>query len=256
MPTGIVDATTAAGPRRSPHPDRPWVMLNMVSSIDGAAALGGLSRGLSSDADKNMFQALRARADVVLVGARTASVERYRRARQSGTRVAVVSESLSVDPNLPLFDPLPDQSVESLPLVLIGANSASTRSDVVDRLAGRAEIVQIDSDDASSTDGTRGLDLLACVEHLGSLGARVVLCEGGPTLNASLLEADLVDEVNLTQAPLAVGGLAPRIALSSTSASAAQPEIPRNPETPRNFALEHVIADNDVLFVRWVRTRL
>jgi len=33
-----------------------------------------------------------------------------------------------------------------------------------------------------------------------------VLCEGGPTLNAALFEAGLVDEVFLTIAPKLVGG--------------------------------------------------
>jgi len=41
-------------------PDRPWVMANMVSSIDGATAIGGRSTGLSDDDDHEVFRAIRA----------------------------------------------------------------------------------------------------------------------------------------------------------------------------------------------------
>ena len=235
LPSEPIDAAHAAGRQRAPHAGRPWVMLNMVASIDGAAAIDGLSGGLSSESDKTMFGALRAQADTILVGARTANAERYRPARRSGARIAVVSGSLSVDPDLPLFVQPPDAPSAPLPLVVttVGADC-----DAAERLADRAELVRA---------GTESLDLLASLRHLGSLGARVVLCEGGPALNASLLAADLVDEVNLTHAPLAVGTDAPRIAsaLGDNAPAAA----------PRAFALEQVIVHDDVLFVRWARSR-
>ena len=92
LPSEPIDTAHAAGPQRSPHADRPWLMLNMVASIDGAAAIDGVSRGLSSEPDKAMFGALRAQADVILVGARTANTERYRPAQRSRARIAVVSD--------------------------------------------------------------------------------------------------------------------------------------------------------------------
>ena len=235
LPPGPVNAEQAAGPRRSPHADRPWVMLNMVASIDGAAAVDGLSRGLSSEADKALFVALRAQADIVLVGARTANAERYGPARRSGARIAVVSGSLSVDPDLPLFRSPSDPAAAPLPLVVTTANADP---EAAARLADRADVVPA---------GTESVDLHAALRHLGSLGARVVLCEGGPALNASLLAADLVDEVNLTHAPLAVGDEAPRIATAPVGGS--------TPPGPREYALEHVITQDGVLFVRWIRSR-
>lgn len=235
LPSEPIDAAHAAGPRRSPHADRPWVMLNMVASIDGAAAVDGVSRGLSSEPDKAMFGALRGQADVILVGAGTANAERYRPARRSGARIAVVSGSLSVDPDLPLFNPPPGQSTAAPPLVV---TTDDADGDAAERLAGRAELVRV---------GTGSVDLLESLRQLGLMGARVVLCEGGPTLNAGLLAADLVDEVNLTHAPLTVGAHAPRIAAGPVDGSPAPPS--------RAYALEHVIAHDDVLFVRWTRSR-
>lgn len=246
---GPIHAAQAADGQRSADLGRPWVMLNMVTSIDGAVAIDGLSRGLSSGPDKALFRALRAKADIVLVGARTANAERYGPARQPGTRIAVVSGSLSVDPDLPMFRPtaaadsgsadpqLPDARLPDARLPLV-ATTAGADSDAAARLAGRADLVRI---------GTERVDLPALVRHLGSLGARVVLCEGGPALNAGLFAADLVDEINLTHTPLVVSSEAPRIA-AAPPASAPAP-------SPRAFELEHVIADDGVLFVRWTRPR-
>ncbi len=210
-------------------------MLNMVASIDGAAAIDGLSGGLSGEPDKAMFEALRAQADIILVGAGTANAERYRPVRRSGARIAIVSGSLSVDPELPLFRSLPGPPTEPLPLVV---TTAHADPDAAARLAGRAELVRA---------GTESVDLTESLRHLASLGARIILCEGGPTLNAGLLAADLVDEVNLTHAPLAVGADAPRIAAVPAD------QVPL--AAPRAYSLEQVVTDEGVLFVRWTRAR-
>ena len=56
---------------------RPAVRLNMISSVDGATALDGVSGGLGSLADKKVFAVLRSLADVVLVAAGTVRAEHY-----------------------------------------------------------------------------------------------------------------------------------------------------------------------------------
>jgi riboflavin biosynthesis pyrimidine reductase len=51
------------------------------------------------------------------------------------------------------------------------------------------------------------LDLTAAMAELrGGFGVRTVLCEGGPHLNAHLLEAGMVDELLLTISPKLAGG--------------------------------------------------
>lgn len=96
---------------------RPWLRANMVSGLDGAARLSGLSEGLSSQTDKRIFGVLRALSDVVLVGAETVRAEGYRPARaraefadarraagqQPAPAIAVVSRSLELDLSAPLF---------------------------------------------------------------------------------------------------------------------------------------------------------
>lgn len=61
---------------------------------------------------------------------------------------------------------------------------------------------------------SRGGERADLVELLGSLraeGVRAVMCEGGPTLHASLQAQGLVDELFLTIAPKLSGGGGPRI---------------------------------------------
>jgi riboflavin biosynthesis pyrimidine reductase len=68
-----------------------------------------------------------------------------------------------------------------------------------------------------------------------------VQVEGGARLNASMLDADCVDELNLSLAPMVVGGDGNRLVVGSA-------------ETDRRFEPAHLIADDDgYLFSRWVR---
>ena len=46
---------------------RPWVIVNFVTSVDGATTIDGASTRLGDDDDMAVFQALRAVPDVILV---------------------------------------------------------------------------------------------------------------------------------------------------------------------------------------------
>ena len=226
-------------PRPAP-PDRPWVLINMVASLDGATALDGRSGGLGSAADLAVFRALRAVPDVILAAAGTVRAERYgpprptdevramRRAagQAPAPRLAVVTRALDLDPALPLFADRPAD--QELPLVLAapGGDPAARA-----RLAGCAEIHDLDG-----PDGDPG-EILAV---LHARGARTVLVEGGPGFNGSLLAAGLVDELNLTIAPVLVGGSSKRV-------------VHLADEAPHAMTLAHVWEHDGVLCLRHVR---
>ena len=58
---------------------RPWLRVNMVSTVDGAATgPDGRSGGINNAADKRVFDTLRRLCDAVVVGAGTARDEGYR----------------------------------------------------------------------------------------------------------------------------------------------------------------------------------
>jgi riboflavin biosynthesis pyrimidine reductase len=59
-------------------PDRPWLRVNMVSTVDGAAqGEDGLTGTINNAVDQNVFDLLRVDADVVVVGAGTVRAEGY-----------------------------------------------------------------------------------------------------------------------------------------------------------------------------------
>lgn len=179
---------------------RPHVAVNMVSTVDGRAAVDGRTAPLSSVADRQLFHALRTRYDAVMVGAGTLRAERYGRlVRDAGRReqrrlaglepdplAIVLSGSLDLPVDLPLLQD-PDSRV-----VVV---TASERA-----LEGvRAEVDYVRFPTA--------VDPAAALARLrAERGLRAILCEGGPQLNATLLERGLVDELFLTTAPLAAGG--------------------------------------------------
>jgi riboflavin-specific deaminase-like protein len=181
-------------------PDRPYLVLNMVSTLDGKATIDWRTRGLSSDVDRALFHELRTQPDAVMVGAGTARVERYGRIlqreelRDKRTRqgldpdplAVVVSARLDLPADLPLLQE-PEQRV-----VLATASDAELRG-----VTAQVEYLRI------------GDDLAVLAARLREdFGVRSVLCEGGPTLNSHLLAAGLVDELFLTLSPKLTGGAA------------------------------------------------
>jgi riboflavin-specific deaminase-like protein len=183
---------------------RPYVVLNMVSTLDGKATRAGRTAGIGSRADRELFHHLRTQADVVMTGAGTLRVERYGRIvrdpalrekrRRAGFAqdplACVVSASMDGLADLPLFA-APEQRV----IVLTGApqDLPATVAPVDYVRAGRGAGAEV--------------DLTAALGRLRSEhGVRSVLCEGGPTLNAELLRAHAVDELFLSLAPKLLGG--------------------------------------------------
>ena len=239
-PGGLEPKAAVAAEARPAPGERPWVYTNMIASVDGGTAVDGLSGALGGPGDKAMFAALRAVADVILVGASTARQERYRvpiqpaevvaarqaRGQAPHPRLAIVTRSLDLEPDLPLFDD------EHRPYVVTVASSpADRRSD----LADRAELI-IAGDD--------GVELALAMRQLAGLGAGTVLSEGGPSLNGQLIEAGLIDEWNLSISPHLLG---------ADSRRAAVGPVPDGP--PQGMRLARVWSDDDFLFCRWVRDR-
>jgi riboflavin biosynthesis pyrimidine reductase len=188
-PADAVDpAVEYADPRRARRHGRPWVLVNMITSLDGGVAVDQRSGGLGGPADRRVFHLLRDLAGIVLVGAGTARAERYGPPTVPGLRVAVVTRSAHLDWSSPLF--------------ASGAGLVVTTED--------APEVPVECIRA----GHGAVDLH---QALGHLDADVVLCEGGPSLNGDLLAAGAIDEWCLTLSPMVIGGKAGRAALSDAA---------------------------------------
>ena len=65
------------GGHRTRHEGRPWVVMSMIASVDGAIAIEGSSALLGGTADREVFLFLHRSADCVLVGAETVRQDVY-----------------------------------------------------------------------------------------------------------------------------------------------------------------------------------
>jgi riboflavin biosynthesis pyrimidine reductase len=213
------------------------VRVNFVASIDGAATDHGLSGGLSGKADKRVFDILRRLCDVVLVGAGTVRAEGYGAMRLNQASVqlrrangladhpvfAIVSGTLGLDPESPVFTKAPVRAL----VVTVGASSHVKR----EALSRVTDVLVC---------GEERLDVGVMLDAFAKRGLRQVLCEGGPTLFGTLLDADRVDELCLTISPLIEAGDAHRIVVGTL-------------EKARRMTLHHVLVSDGTLMLRYLR---
>jgi len=199
-------------------PDRPTIVGNFVSSVDGVVALGqseansggGEISGFS-DADRYMMALLRAMADVVVVGAGTVRVGRHHVWTAANLRpdlanafaawrselwltphptTIVVTASGNLEPMHSAFN------APAVPVILVTTQAGAERLGALP-FAPNVRIEAV-------AEGSR-VPAGALLEVIRGTGARLALCEGGPHLFGELLRSRLVDELCLTVAPQVLG---------------------------------------------------
>jgi riboflavin biosynthesis pyrimidine reductase len=185
------------------HAQRPRVMLNMVSTVDGRASLHGRSAPLSSSADRALFHALRTPVDAVLVGAGTVRAEHYGPiVRDDARRQARLARGLPAEPlacivsgRLALGADIPLLADPNARVAIVTGSSDSLPE------GARAQLEYVR---ARRDDGV--LDLPAALAQLRErFDVRTLLCEGGPHLAGELLAASLIDELFLSISPTLAG---------------------------------------------------
>ena len=177
-------------------PRLPWLRVNMVSTVDGAAnGESGKSGSINNAADKAVFDALRAQADAIIVGAGTARTEGYRVAH---VPLVIVSHSGQV----------PEQLRDAEPgKVLIAVPATSPGLDEARSLLGEENVIVV---------GESQVDLVVLKSALVARGMSNLLSEGGPSLLRDLLAAGAADELCVTIVPQVIGGVHPRIVMGES----------------------------------------
>lgn len=168
-------------------PAAPWLRVNMVSTLDGAATgESGRSGSINNAADKRVFDALRRRADAVVVGAGTARVEGYR--------------------------PVPDKPLVvltrsgALPEPLLGASPGSVLAATSTEAPGLERLRADLGAENVLVHGADQVDLVDLKAALAERGLVDLLSEGGPHLFADLLRSGAADELCLTTVPRLIAG--------------------------------------------------
>jgi riboflavin-specific deaminase-like protein len=184
----------------------PFVFINTAMTADGKIAPAGRRYvPFGSARDRRHVLELRATADAVICGARTADSSavdlgpgpaKYRRLRlkrglaEFNLRV-IVSGTGTIDPGAAVF-----RRRFSPVIVLTTAAIAPAR---LRRLRAVADEVKVF--------GKQKLNLPAALRWLREKrGVKRLLCEGGGELNAALFQAGLVNEVHFTICPVIFGG--------------------------------------------------
>jgi riboflavin biosynthesis pyrimidine reductase len=180
--------------RRDDSGDRPWVVLSMISTADGATTIDGNSAKLGGPTDREVFLHLHRSADCVLVGAQTIRQDSY--------------------------SPLPAHQ-KLVVLSNTGDLGANTQA-LLD--AGNTQIVTGDVQN---------------IVH--NLSGNICVLEGGSNLNNQMLQANLIDEICLTIAPMFVGGTTPRIFEGEWF-------------NHESWTLAHVCHDSGFVFLRYLRS--
>lgn len=187
-----------------PPPDRPYVLVNMVMSVDGKVVVEGTEQGIGSKIDQRLMRELRVNADVVLNGANTL--------RASGTSSRLGDELLEQvrlsrgKPRYPIAAVL--SASGNLPLEKIFFTARDFEAVVYltrKTPAERRKAVEATGRPVAVLPSRNTMQ--AMLRHMRTdLGADVLLVEGGPEVNGHLFHAGLVDEMFLTIGPVIVGG--------------------------------------------------
>ena len=180
--------------------DLPAIALNMVTSVDGATAIGGRVGRLTGPADQALLRRLREEADAVLVGAATVRAEGYstllrpeareRRMRARGSEeplLVVVSRDANLGPS--------SLALRAAPSLLIFLTPEGAELPEAER-----EVRAIRPPAAELGEPFRLRPLLARLR--ADYGVEHVVCEGGSTLNAALLAEGVVGELFVAVSPL------------------------------------------------------
>ncbi len=217
----LIDALGSAGEDLADlyrAPRLPWLRVNMVSTLDGAAnGESGKSGSINNDADKAVFDALRAQADAIIVGAGTARTEGY---RVADVPLVLVSQQGRV----------PEQLRDAEPgRVLMAVCAASPGLAEARAVLGAEQVLVV---------GKSRVDLVAMKAALVERGMVNLLSEGGPSLLRDLLASGAADELCVSIVPRAIGGVHPRIVMGES--------------VGRDLDLAVLLEQNGTLLGRWL----
>jgi riboflavin biosynthesis pyrimidine reductase len=159
---------------------RPFLLVNMIATADGRATIAGRTGPIANRADYELFHALRARVDAVMVGAETVRVEGY---GAMDPIAVLVTRRARVPAGIGLL-----KAERNRVLVLTPSPDAE-----LPECAAQVSYLR-----APLAEGVMRLRT--------ELGVASVLCEGGPQLLGDLLRAGLVDELHLVIATKLAGG--------------------------------------------------
>jgi riboflavin-specific deaminase-like protein len=173
---------------------RPYVIINMVSSVDGRATAEGKAARIGSETDRQTMRTLRSKADAVMIGAGTLRAERLSLGLDDPFGPQPLAVMVTTSGNVPLESNL--IVGERQEVLVIAPEDVMVHS-------GERRVLRLSRDGSGNIDLAEALKILK-VEYT----IETLLVEGGPRLSHSLISRNLADELFLTLAPKLLGGTA------------------------------------------------
>jgi 5-amino-6-(5-phosphoribosylamino)uracil reductase len=181
--------------------ERPYTLLSCCVSIDGYIGQTASRLLLSNDVDFDRVDAVRASCDAILVGAETVRIDDPRLVVRSQTRrderaarglpaspiKVTVTRGAELDARARFF-----RVGDAEKLVYC---ASSRVNDARERLGPVATVV----------DGGDSVEMRTLSTDLAGRGVERLMVEGGATVHTQFLTEDIVDELQLTVAPVFVG---------------------------------------------------
>ncbi len=195
---------------------RPFVALKYAMTLDGKiASRSGDSRWVSNGLARASVQASRAQHDAVMIGVRTALVDNprltVRDAARPQPRRVILDSTCRLSRTARVFQ-------EGAGEIVVVTTDAATDARVEQLEGAGATVLRVPA-------AQDRVDLSAGLEALAERGVRTVFCEGGATLAGALLEASLVDEIEVYLGNKLIGGaeaLSPVAGMGTASMSEAR----------------------------------
>jgi len=188
-----------AGHIRHIRDRRPNVMLKLAVSADGKAGLAGRRpAAITGEPARDRVHLMRAMSDAILVGVGTVLADDPLLTCRLPGLAGRSPVRIVLDGALRL--PLDSRLVQSAREVPVWVIAASAPADRADALEGRG--VTVLRGEASEPGR---LDLAATLRLIAERGITRLMVEGGPTIAAALIAADLVDEAALLRSDRVIG---------------------------------------------------
>ncbi len=174
---------------------RPYVLLNSAMTLDGKIATSNSGISISGKNDLERVHDLRKEFDAIMVGINTILIDDPRLtvhkipSKKEDNPIRVVIDS---NGRIPLDSRVLNDDAETILIV-----SRKAPKDKIRKLIDKCEIIEA---------GEYKVDLTIALEKLFKIGIKSVMLEGGSTLNFSMFEERLIDEVSICVGSKILGG--------------------------------------------------
>jgi len=216
---------------------KPYVILNSAMTLDGKIATRSGSSEISGPEDLNRVHELRSKLDAIMVGINTV-LEDDPRLTVHKIKSDKIENPLRVVTDSKARTPLNSRILnEEAPTIIFVSQKASRQK--IQSLMDKGDHVDV------ILAGRIHVDLTILMDELAQRGVRSILLEGGSTLNYSMLQEGLVDEVRVCIAPMIAGGMNAKTLADGEGVDymkdAYKLELKKSYKLGKDFILEYIV---------------